>query len=195
MRSDDARNVLRVLTGGFVNVRLTEDNVSTYVDKIAELVPDPAVGLAAAVDWIEQHLQFPSIAEFVDECTKESQRRRRRAQQLAVAQAHKVPGTFACRRCEDRRTIEMLDASGALSVLPCPECDPEESAYWNEGHYEPDHDVLACQHPRCVQRAKTIESKVRNRREGGGDDAQSIGSSGMLAQLERARLALEQGGG
>lgn len=163
MHSDDARNVLKVLSGGFVNVRLTADNTETYVGEISKLVGDAGVGLAVAVEWIETRLAFPSIAEFVDECNKEWDRRRRRARAIEQAQAHKEPGMFACATCEDRRTVEIASPAGAMAVMPCPECDPEMAAYWAEGHYDVDHDVAGCSHATCRNRQRVIEAKARNR--------------------------------
>lgn len=190
MHSDDARNVLKVLTGGFVNVKLTADNTETYVGEISKLVVDAGVGLAVAVEWIETRLAFPAIAEFVEECGKEWDRRRRRARAIEQAQAHREPGMFACSTCEDRRTVEISIPSGALTVTPCPECDPEMAAYWAEGHYDVDHDVAGCVHPLCRNRQRTIETKARNRRALPNDGSERTDPARVSQLLDGARASL-----
>lgn len=190
MNTQDAKNVLRILTGGFVNVAMTQDNVDTYIDTIAEKVSDPAIGMAVAVDWVETRLKFPTIAEFIDECAHEIERRRRRARATAQAQARHERGSFACLRCEDRRTIEIRTESGGMTVIPCPDCDPEESKYWTDGHYAPEHDVGSCEHPRCKKRQHDIESKVRNRNMLQRDDSERLDPTAVAEILDGMRGTL-----
>lgn len=191
MHSDDARNVLKVLAGGFVNVKLTADNTDTYVTEISKLVGDAGIGLAVAVEWVESRLSFPTVAEFVDECGKEWERRKRRARAIEQGQAHRQPGMFACRTCEDRRVVEVDSLEGGMTVTPCPDCDPELAAYWRDGHYDPSHSVSLCDHARCRQRQREIEAKVRNRgdaRDDGAQRSEPQTAAAALGQL-RERLA------
>jgi hypothetical protein len=154
VETSDARNVLRVLASGFPNVTLSDDNVTLYVAEIADKMADAGIALAVATDWIETRLTFPKIAELIDEYRQESGRRENRRRAVEAGQRRGGEG-YACSRCHDTRFIE-LDDGGVFSVLPCPECQPDDYEYWTGGHYATDHEIGLCEHPKCEARAKRV---------------------------------------
>lgn len=155
---DDARRVLRVLTAAFPTYPVADDTAELYLAVIASDMPDFATAMRVVTDWATSQLLFPKPVELVEQYLAEAGRAQRRANQARNAQRHHVDGLFACPACEDVGMVFTKLVRGDRlyeAAMPCERCRPGERAYWREGHYDLDHDVWACEHPRCEARSKS----------------------------------------
>lgn len=149
----DALRVLALLTAAYPSQPMPEETVELYVSTLIGRTPDVGIAFAVAQDWIGSQLYFPKVAEFVESYGQEVFAREKAVRQRQRSQDGYRAGTVACTSCEDRGT-EIWEANGETWSAPCESCRPEERAYWREGHYDANHDVRGCPHPRCVDRSR-----------------------------------------
>lgn len=154
---DDARRVLRVLTAAFPTYPVNADTTELYLAVITGEMTDFATAMRVVTDWATGELLFPKPVELVERYHAEISRAQRRASQTQIAQQHTRDGLFACPQCEDTGVEWVKWVIGERLVegtLPCARCRPDDREYQNDGHYDPNHRVHACTHPRCEARAK-----------------------------------------
>lgn len=168
----DAGRVIVLLTTAFPTYPVDEATSELYVSALADKVMDPVVGYAAVQDWILGRLTFPKVAELLDECTAEAERRAKRA--AAIERGRKgaaAEGLESCTACHgsglewhdiDAEVKKRHESYAALqAVLPCRACKPVLHKHWAEGHVAPEHDFLACEWPMCKARAERGEKRSK----------------------------------
>lgn len=165
---DDARRVLRILTAAYPSYPVGDDTAELYLGVICADLPDFATASRVALDWSTSELYFPKPVELVERYNAEVERARRRASTAQRSRRDRGDGTFACRLCEDARYVatKITGVGGKVydAVAPCRNCEPEEREYWEAGHYDNDHDVFSCEHPRCEARAGARSKRHRQAR-------------------------------
>lgn len=156
-RLEDARRVLRVLTAAFPTYPVGDDTAELYLALILKDMPDFGTAMRVAIDWTSTQLLFPKPVELVDAYLAETQRANRRAIARREQQRIKRGDSFACPRCEDSgvEVVKFVNLDQLYEgVVPCADCRPEDREYQRAGHLDRNHDVHACGHPRCEQRAE-----------------------------------------
>lgn len=165
---EDARRVLRILTAAFPNYPLGDDSVELYLGVICADLPDFATAMRVATDWATTSLYFPKPVELTEAYNAELAKARRRAETAKRSRRQASDETYACRLCQDERLVfvKITGVGGKVydAVTPCRNCEPEEREYWEQGHYDNDHDVFSCEHPRCEARAGARSKRHRQAR-------------------------------
>lgn len=172
--TDDARRVLRALSGAFPTYPVTDDTVSVYLQAFQNQMGDPAILWAVTSDWITAEDHYPRVTELLERYQGEARRRTMRHAAIGAGQQNPIDGLTACPTCGDSG-LKWTSWSvphgpfvqpGSLyeGVMPCPDCRPEEHAYVAGGHRSTEHDVAHCEHPWCKERAVYYARKGARRR-------------------------------
>lgn len=162
---EDARRVLRVLTAAFPTYPVADDTVELYLAVICADLPDFGMAMRVAQDWATTQLIFPKPVELVEAYNAELTRAQRRAALAQRSGGKRSDGSYGCPTCRDENDrmvpLKIVGVGDKLyeAMAPCPTCRPDDRDYWRDGHYDNDHDVWACEHPRCVERAKSSKRR------------------------------------
>lgn len=119
MTSDEARRVMGRLKGGF-DKNLHDDTYGIWLEELDPLDFSPAY--AAARELVKSSKFFPSIAEFIAEY-------RRHTDRQAGPREH-----VECRFCEGGWVLYDLDRN---EWMPCQRCRVEQFGHWQRGETPP----------------------------------------------------------